>query len=551
MTPGAPADGERMRCVGPGAPVVRAEARVPHPPATASSGRGREWGALIPCDSAGLNEERGRIVDRSRLRTPGATTRIAIGAALTAGLLCTGLAVPASAAQHRSPVGIDAPLEAPAATLTEVDVPGTSPMSATAVDLAAAGYTQREYYAEGQANRYSGAGTGSLETAAILDGGWDYRTRVMVRTPEPRHFNGSLVVEWTNVTVGIDLEFSTAETTEYLLREGYAVAVVSAQRVGVEASKLWSPERYGDLDVDVEACGDTGTALCTGDPLSWDIFSQITQALKQNVGGADAPLPGLQVEEAIATGQSQSAIRLQNYYNNIQPLYGVFDGFVYWDLSDELRADQATPAISAQSEGLTPVYGSWPTSEYTRRWDIAGSTHGSLYASQYIDAIVERDRSIAGPDGPISFTEWIEPSCTTLPPFTTVDVGLVVSKAFDSVRTWIRTGKPAAPSISFERDADGNVVRDADGRIVGGIQLAQFTAPLAEQEAINGSAFPCSVSGYHRWYTDAELRALYGNHGGYVSQVSSAMHAAASAGYILREDAQAAIREAARSDVGK
>ena len=32
----------------------------------------------------------------------------------------------------------------PAATLTEVNVPGTAPMSAPAVDLAAAGYTARE-----------------------------------------------------------------------------------------------------------------------------------------------------------------------------------------------------------------------------------------------------------------------------------------------------------------------------------------------------------------------------------------------------------------------
>ena len=43
----------------------------------------------------------------------------------------------------------------PAATLTLVNVPGTSPMSATAVDLAAAGYTAREFYAEGLANRYT------------------------------------------------------------------------------------------------------------------------------------------------------------------------------------------------------------------------------------------------------------------------------------------------------------------------------------------------------------------------------------------------------------
>ena len=57
------------------------------------------------------------------------------------------------------PVTAQAPsaVPVPAATLTEVDVPGTSPMSATAVDLAAAGYTAREFYAEGLANRYTGA----------------------------------------------------------------------------------------------------------------------------------------------------------------------------------------------------------------------------------------------------------------------------------------------------------------------------------------------------------------------------------------------------------
>ena len=57
------------------------------------------------------------------------------------------------------PVTAQAPnaVPVPAATLTKVNVPGTSPMSATAVDLAAAGYTAREFYAEGLANRYTGA----------------------------------------------------------------------------------------------------------------------------------------------------------------------------------------------------------------------------------------------------------------------------------------------------------------------------------------------------------------------------------------------------------
>jgi hypothetical protein len=447
---------------------------------------------------------------------------------------------------------------APAAALTELKVPGTAAMSATAVDLAAAGYAAREFHAEGKADRYAGIGGGSLQTATVLDGGWAYRTRVMVRTPAQRKFNGTLVVEWANVPVGADFEFASAEASKYLLSEGYAVAIVSAQRVGVERLKAWSPARYAGLSVDVHACGadgtsvTTGKSLCTDDPLSFDIFTQISRALKRNAGGSSAPMPGLVVEDVIAIGQSQSARRLQSYYNSIQPLAGVINGFVYWDLSNQLRSDLKVPAISGQSEALAPIVGPWTTSEFTRRWDVAGSTHASLYAANYIDAIVARDQSIVGLSGPISFTQWIEPTCGTLPPFSTVDVGLVFGNAIDSARRWIRTGTPAAPSINFERDAAGALVRDADGRVKGGVRLAQFTAPTADQKATpNGTKFPCSISGWHRYYTTAELKALYGSHANYVAQVTHAMIRAASDGYIRAVDAVAAIRDAESSDVAK
>ena len=347
----------------------------------------------------------------------------------------------------------------PAATLTEVNVPGTSPMSATAVDLEAAGYTAKEFYAEGLANRYTGANANTFTTATVLDGGNPYRTRVMVRYPKPHKFNGTLAVEWTNVTIGVDFEFATAEASEYLLREGYAVAIVSAQRVGVERLKTWSPQRYPGLSVDVNKCVPDGTSLCTGDPLSYDIFAQITQALMDNVGGAAAPMPGLRVKDAIAIGQSQSAGRLAIYYNTIQPLHNVFDGFAFWDRSGQLRADLTVPAISVNSEGLGGSFGgaAWTTSEYTRKWDVAGSTHASLYGAQYIEAISARDLAITQFDGqPKTFFAWIDTSpvtgphaCVKLPPFTTVDVGLVYNKAIDSVRNWYKRGTPAAPSRSF------------------------------------------------------------------------------------------------------
>jgi hypothetical protein len=442
----------------------------------------------------------------------------------------------------------------PAATLTEVNVPGTSPMSATAVDLEAAGYTAREFYAEGLANRYSGAIANTFTTATVLDRGNPYRTRVMVRYPEPNDFNGTLAVEWTNVTIGVDFEFAAAEASEYLLREGYAVAVVSAQRVGVERLKTWSPARYAGLSVDTNRCGASGTELCTGDPLSYDILAQVTTALRKNRGGEDAPMPGLRVKDTIAIGQSQSAGRLAVYYNTIQPLHDVFDGFAFWDRSGQLRGDLAVPAISVNSEGLGGAFGGagWTTSKYTRKWDVAGSTHASLYGARYIEAIARRDRSILTPTGqPTTFFGWIEPSCVELPPFTTVDVGLVYNKAIASVRSWIRTGRSAAPSSSFEVSATGTVLRNAEGKVKGGLRLPQFVVPTADQGAINGTAFPCAVSGWHRNYTRKELKAMYGSHDRYVSKVARVMSRLVAERYVLAEDASAAVRRAVRSDVAK
>jgi len=391
----------------------------------------------------------------------------------------------------------------------------------------------------------------------------------MVRYPKSKEsFNGTLAVEWANVTVGVDFEFATAESWKYLLDKGYAIAIVSAQRVGVERAKTWSPQRYGHLSVDVNTCNVTGTAepagtsLCTGDPLSFDIFAQVTKALKKNAGGANAPMPGLKVKDTIAIGQSQSASRLATYYNAIQPLHNLLDGFAFWDRSGQLRSDVAVPAISVNSEGLQAILGggSWTTSKFTRSWDLAGSSHASLYGAQYIDKISKRDQSIlqefvsSPPDEPMTFFEWINSPpapCLYLPPFSTVRTGLVYDKAISSVRKWYRTGRPAAPSRRFEYTASGQLARDVEGRVRGGIRLPQFLVPTAAQEATNGAGFPCGVSGWHRYYTELELKAMYGTHRRYVSEVRRVIRSRVAERYVLRSDARAAIRDARQSNIAR
>src|SRR5262245_32152480 len=147
-----------------------------------------------------------------------------------------------------------------------------------------------------------------------------FTTRIVVHRPtDARKFNGTVVVEWLNVSGGLDSAPQWISSHSELLRDGFAWVGVSAQRVGVEGGttivgqqsislKLIDPVRYGSLHH-------------PGDSFSYDIFSQVGQAIR-HPAGAD-PLAGLKVKAVIGSGHSQSAARLTTYVNAIHPLTGV------------------------------------------------------------------------------------------------------------------------------------------------------------------------------------------------------------------------------------
>ena len=127
-------------------------------------------------------------------------------------------------------------------------VPGTKAFAASPEDLSKKGYLEEEYYVTGTAARYRFPDP--MNNAAVADGSYGYKTRMMVRRPaDPAKFNGTVIAEWYNVTLGQDFDFNWATSREYFIRNGYAVVSILAQRAGVERLKMWSPARYGDLNV--------------------------------------------------------------------------------------------------------------------------------------------------------------------------------------------------------------------------------------------------------------------------------------------------------------
>lgn len=400
------------------------------------------------------------------------------------------------------------------------------------------GYVEEEFFVEGTANVYD---TPPLATGTVQSSGHPYKTRIVVRRPtKPQRFNGTVILEWQNVTAGYDIDASwVGGNASHFMREGYVWVGVSAQRVGVHQAgtglRDWSPVRYGSLDVT-----DGGTLV--DDELSYDIFSQAGQAVMSPVG-VD-PLAGLRPERILASGASQSASRLTVYYNSIQPLAGLFDGFMLLVGGGLVRTDLDVPVFKPQSEteaifaalGFVPLQ---PDSDVHRTWQVAGTAHADRVFLEGVVALALRDAIPTTPPGLCDFPEGSE-----------VRLDHVVSAAHDHLVRWVDDGTlpPTAPRI---QTAGPFVARDELGLALGGVRIAGLEVPTARNTGSNGGPAFCILFGTHVPFDAETLAGLYPDHGAYVAAVQAVAKDNLADGYITKRAAQDTIGSAARSEIGR
>jgi hypothetical protein len=416
------------------------------------------------------------------------------------------------------------------------------PFLSTTVDLASRGYVEEEFFLEGTANRYNMPAPEDVTATATVSGSDPYRTRMIVRRPRsPERFSGTVLMEWQNVTAGYELDAVWVNSWEHIVRRGYAWVGVSAQRVGVHQAgtglKAWSPARYGTLDV-------TRGGTITDDALCYDIYSQAAQAVRRP-SGVD-PMGDLAVKRVFAVGVSQGAARLVRYHNHIHPRAGVFDAFIAYEGGVKLRTDLDVKVLKVLSE--TDVAGMQanlrqPDSNHFRRWEVAGSSHLDFHARQGLDPLQARD--LGG-----------SPSreCTQ-PPFSRIPIYMVGNAALDALVAWVRDGvEPAAgpdivtPSVT---PTSAEIARDSFGDALGGIRLSQLEVPTATNTGLNSGSGFCSLYGSYQPFDAKTLAALYRDHDTYVRRVAQVAQGNVKRGFIVQEDAEATIREAAQSSIGK
>ena len=285
------------------------------------------------------------------------------------------------------------------------------PFTSATFDLGAFSYLEEEFLIHGEATTYRPASATTLGT----DGAWNvaptgavpYTTRILVRRPAtPERFNGTVVVEWQNVSGGFDIDAAWLKFHEELLRDGYAWVGVSAQRAGVhlppvipglsQPLTVWDPVRYGSLSIPDDAA-------------SYDIFSDAIRAVGPDRSGDGVdPLGGLPVDLVLAVGQSQSGSRLATYVNAIHPIAQAADGFMVMARSASsaplassvvmpdavrIRADLDVPvlALNSETEAISYFAARQPDTSMFRYWEVAGSAHQSAADNEMLAVYFQRD----------------------------------------------------------------------------------------------------------------------------------------------------------------
>ena len=458
-------------------------------------------------------------------------------------------------------------------------IAGPPVLVSTFIDLGSLGYTQAEYFVTGTANDY--VNTNELQS----NGKWqvqtseqdDYKTRIVVIRPlAPEDFNGTVFVEWLNVSAGFDSGPDWGMTHTELIREGYAWVGVSAQQVGVDALVDGSATEILPGAIDD---GRYDSLFHPGDNFSYDIYSQVAQAIR--TPGDTAPLGNLVAERLIGAGESQSAYTLMTYINALAPIHALYDGYfvhsriagsaplqgTLFDAEPELptppvvriRNDLGTPVMMLQTETDLFILGSYPDNQKDsstfRLWEVAGTAHADLYTFLDNRFDVGTDPSIAA----------VVEELTPVPGFIECEIAVnagpqhfVANAAVSALNTWIVDG--IAPARADRLKVSGSPARfelDEYGNVKGGIRTPYVDAPIA---LLSGEGQPqpefdledrdfCFLSGVTRLFDSNTLHSLYADNAAYIEAVNASADEAVAKGFLLPVDAELIKTYAATSDI--
>ncbi len=459
--------------------------------------------------------------------------------------------------------------------LTVSAAPGKFALLLGAFDIASVGYVAEEFFISGTASSYRPTGELSPDGrwSVTPSGAADFTTRMVVLTPaDPSQFNGTVLVEWLNVSGGIDAPAVWMMAHREMLRAGYAYAAVSAQRVGVEGGvnlmgidmslKSQDPKRYAALHH-------------PGDAYSYDVFSQAGRIIRD--GQCTGVLRELRPEHVVALGESQSALFLTTYVNAIDPFAGVYDGFLVhsrfgpaapldggsiFELLEsnaseivKFRPDLRVPLMTIITE--TDLFGGrrqgyysarQPDSQRLRVWEIAGTAHADNYTIQVapIDTGTTALTDIIAAYTPTNMLMGQQlDHCINFAP----QHHYVLQAALAQLDQWLHTGQPAprATPIEFSDAEPPQPVLDANGLAQGGVRTPWVDVPIARTSGVGSEeSMMSAIFGSGEPFDADTRRRLYpGGVADYLERFSASLDSTIRSGFILAADREEILQLAA------
>jgi len=494
-----------------------------------------------------------------------------VGVAVAAVLIATSAS--AAGPPARSPVAVrEAAGRTPSGPIPSVSGPvtggqGVPVVFPTSFDLSQVGYEESEFFVSGTAASFTPVGTlgGDGRWSVTAASTAPYTTRIVVRRPiQARRFNGTVVVEWLNVSGGVDADPDWTESHNELIRDGFAWVGVSAQAVGVNALTSEDAVRYASL-------------THPGDSFSYDMFSQAGRAIRAD---ASLVLNGLRPRRILAAGESQSAARLVTYIDALASTAKVYDGYLVHSrfsngaaLSQspqapvdvpnplEIRSDLRSPVFVFETE--TDVAGSnledrQPDTKSFRLWEVAGTSHYDYYG------LVIGPEDIGDGRGAAADLAAMQAPPTVIPPGFSCDVPLntggahwALDAAFSWLNRWVARGvqPPHAPLLQVTSTSPVVFAVDANGNTLGGVRTPMVDAPVATLGGTGNSGTGpigsfCGLFGTTVPLTPEQIAALYPTHGQFVAAWARAISRETRDGFLLRADATELRRAAVTSSVG-
>lgn len=419
-------------------------------------------------------------------------------------------------------------LAAPAAALQSSSA--DRPFFSVQGDLQSRGYVEEEWIVHGQARAHA-THYGGKTTGTFVGVPTPYVTRILVRRPlHPGRFNGIAVVEWENVSNGFPSGNIWLAGSEHLMRAGYVWVGVTAQGFGgVERLRNWNSSRYGRLVI-------PNDGKMAAEPYALGIFDDVGGLLRAQNG----PLRSVgSPKHLVAAGQSQSGIWLTTYLNAGLAANGPFDGFVLSAaIGSAIVSDLSKPVLRIVPEG--DVRGDEasmriPDGPLFRQWEIAGASHVDRDLRRAREPLELRDLGQ-------STQAAIAGTCKETAIGTTTPAKFVLHAGFEAMRRWIDSGVPPRSIQRLARRTTGGsteLVRSDAGRVVDGIQLPTYTAPIGLDVGANSGGPGCASQGYHLPFTPVQMAGAYRSAGDRALRLRSAATEQVRQGVLLQSDVRA------------